>query len=145
MFPLRKSSACFEPKSWHLQSPMLVCSCAVPGHGFLSWDCAPGRGDGGVKTAGRRLAEAGAGLSMLCMRRSEGRLVGFPSLSPTELSVPGNNLLLCLVSLPLHSAQVTLRIPWTVMASPVHAELANVIGLFKQASSFWVFSSSCLN
>lgn len=100
-----------------------------------------------MKTAGRRLAEAGAGLSMHCVRRSEGRLVGFPSLSPAEPSIPGNRLFFCLVSLPMHSAQVTLRIPWTVMASPVHAELANVLGLelFKRASSFGVFSSPCLN
>ena len=66
----------------------------MPGHGFLSRDCAPGRWEGGVKTAGRRLTEAGAGSSMLCMRRSEGRLVRFPSLSPAEPSVPGNDLFL---------------------------------------------------
>lgn len=99
-----------------------------------------------MKTAGRRLAEGGAGLGVRCMRRSEGRPVGFPSLSPAEPSVPGNHLF-CLASLPMHSAQVTLRIPWTVTAFPVHAELANVLGLelFKRASSFWVFSSPCLN
>ena len=95
-----------------------------------------------MKTAGRRLTEAGAGSSMLCMRRSEGRLVRFPSLSPTEPSVSSNNLFLP-GPLPVHRAQVTLRVPWTVMASPVHAEIANVLGLelFKRASSFWVFSS----